>query len=1514
VKNKLLFFNKEGYPYNFEYDKETNEYNGSIMFDENSNDTFKTIGMYIFEEVPTISFKEKLHLNKMELYNTSGITFQGSNYLDEKIDDIKKVNSDPDFSSKWIFGKRFDEKFKKGSLITFNDLLFENIETDFSYNYYTVLENKPNAIMINTNTKNDIWSNVFSGGTISSVNYVSYNDYDGTLINTINNYTLHEDKKLSISGTKDINDGINSFKEFDKVRTFYQNYEMSGGTGETFKVELELFTERPKLYQGEIDFIFSGSTAILNFKKGFNSKFNITLGEKIIFEDYFDEPILPTNPIFTIRDGVEQITLYDDDVVFNKVINDSKTIVDSFNSKKLTSKRIISNNSTFFKKNLPFFEKYLPKTFFHYDNYIKINGTSSDWLSDINIGDHIKLETTNQNSSQKNINRTFSIKKIKTFEDIIIEKYKNDIHTDKNWHNSIKEKARLKRNTLHTQVKKDAKWMYEKNENNKLSKNYVKAKDRYEYIYFNEYINLEDSINRYKIIKKLSVSDIKTIVCDFSPYTTTDLSFTKKVIGYDTTNIVDFEVPILKKKDTQDVDYIETINSMNNKFKAEFDKYGLLLYYTEDDNKVHIHSIYHTNQDNYLDTKLFIDNDSAITNTSSIPNSYIETAILEMKTKFNDFSILPYETEKFDNKYHVEIMLDIQNNENNYGLMIEVNDVEYYTAFDTDNETTISNFLSQYTDIFNNNGLLLASGLTTEPTYVDNYKQIRINYWTKRILNSTNWYNTIKIKAIDNERTIDEQLYLDAQWMYNHYDPTEEIEYPAGQSMITIDGLYPNIDVRTLKVKVNIYSEYEIMNEQENRALFITGNEIELTNISAPNFFDYGLSTGMILSISGSSFNQNNKSYNIIGLTENVIELSYQGTFFDDYTLLEIDTQTFLRKPRESYDKDIYYSFKFTEPKNNEPFTSDIFFYDISGEHLTPVVNTITGEYIEETRYIGPKPLWTIENECDDNRIALIDEPNSNLNEVSNPLKQQTVFRGKEGEYCLNYLLDEFDSRSEFNFSTEPLQVFLGFNSPDEGVEIANIVMDLVDKTYFSGYTYSEDHAESDYEFIFDETGLLTLKTDTIFDFQEFGFEAGQDISIDFIDETKTGTTLFYNYGKMRIEYVSGKIIKIVNDTNLNNFSTMDSSDSFHFKIKVLPKTILRFDVVGETEIEDERFEINLKNLGMELNYDVEHIFADSDIKEDGIDYKLLNKKRKEMLAMYPEIYNYIGSYKALINAINFFGWNDLKLNEYYRNLKPGSELYKKLIKVEIQDIFDNTVDAWTDNDYIKGTYDNKFYKKTNLFNLTYNITDEDGRNILMYSLEEMQIKLTKLKRWLKKNIIPLSANLVDITGVAQTSGIAYHQFDVSNFIKKSYSTNEVTAVNFNITETLSVAQNYLFQIDFYTSNDFVPSGWTCKIKTFSKNSDGELINQQDIDLMKNDLKSFSFNIDKNIDKYIYIETKTLNDYGFGHVYNKFLNTSTSRNYQLLNNNFKIPGDVSYLPIDNEYYWFDEQGSIWLKD
>lgn len=1452
--NNLLFFNKDGYSYNFIQDS-NGVYNGKLLFDENSSDLFKTLAIYIFEEVPSISFDYDLTLNKFEIYDTSAISFIPETYSGLTITNITNVNTAPTFYSKWIYGTNFDQLFPKGTVVSFSGVTFtpSSFNNEFDKKYYTVLDNKPGAILVNTNTSNSGWTATFvTGGTINSHNIITYNDYDNSLSNYLTAHTdiLYTGKKLSIYGS-DNNDGVYDYvTNSTSGHTFYQSYALTGVSGDVLKTDFTFYTERTKLYQGPVSFILSSDTAYITFDRGFNSLIEMEPGEQFIFEDYNDQPILPSNPIFTIVDGTTEVDLYNGSINFIKEVSTNATFARHFQSVDESSKSFIeSTTPESFEIYKEYFLDNYPPNFFEYDYYLQITGTTTSFAYHLDVDDIIQVSAMTSITGMTTGNtmhemREFSVKSIQTFKDIRLDYWIDEITNNPSWLIQVETDANTNGVLLETQLQTESLKMYDTKDNDPNSSDYIAIANRIEKIYVNEYTINET--NNYYIKKLLKPYQVDTVTCTFSPPITSPIymEFSKDVIAYDTENVLNFSQTLLSNSAISGVtDYESTIAAYNEKYADYLMKYGILVYYNSGiTENINIHSIYTLNpNETHFTTKLWINNNSGITNNTGITNDEVKRVQIEVENNDNILvaeNVYPNQPEEFASDYHAEIYFDLADNENHFGLTLTLNDIEFYTGFTTDTVTTLNRFVYSYSSVFYNMGLDIYTGATSGAT--------------------------------------------------------------SGDTLI-IDGHYPNVDVRTLSIKVNMFSDYEILTENKNKGTFLSGNVIQCVD---PIFYDYQFSTGMIINISGSSYTYNNKNYNIIGLTPTIMELSYQGLFDETSEHLSITSQKYLRKPRESYNKNIYYNFRFVEP-----FSEDIFFYDITGEHLQPYLGD------ERLRYIGPLPLWDTKDPCSERNknITLIDKPNEDLAFVSDPTKQQTQFRGTDGSYSLRFLLDQFDSTDEYNYSPEPLQVFLGFSSSEEGVSNTTFVMEKVEWITFSGYTNSTTDLNG-VDFTIDTNGLITITTPQAnFNFNDYGFESSQLVSINFIDQRITGTTIFPNWGVNKIEYVGGKFLKLSGGTNsYSGFTTTGNTDGYYYEIIVQPKPILNVSVYGETEVEDERFRVNLQNVGVNLNFDVEHIFVESDINEWGIDYILLNAKRKEMLAVYPEIYNYIGSYKSLINAINFFGWNDLQLYEYYKNVNPNSPLYQKLHRVLIPDIFDNTVEGWTPNDWVKGKYDKGDFKKTNLFNLTYNITDEDGNNTLLYSLDEVQYKLAKLKWWLKKNILPLSTNIIDITGVVDTVNTNYQNWDVSNQIQKIHCHEDALMVNFVFSETLNFENNYLFQLDFYTETGVIPSGWTCKIRTFSEVG-GKLIPQKYMKLMKNDLDSYSFNLDPTIDEYIYIETCNYNDRGVGMKYNKMYSSSEFKNYLLINNNFTVP-DYVYLSVDEKYYYYDKNGHILLDN
>lgn len=310
----------------------------------------------------------------------------------------------------------------------------------------------------------------------------------------------------------------------------------------------------------------------------------------------------------------------------------------------------------------------------------------------------------------------------------------------------------------------------------------------------------------------------------------------------------------------------------------------------------------------------------------------------------------------------------------------------------------------------------------------------------------------------------------------------------------------------------------------------------------------------------------------------------------------------------------------------------------------------------------------------------------------------------------------------------------------------------------------------NDYEWIFDGRVRLELEKQFLGEFL-----TGPSVSGNFTTLYVTGATLlenaystsrFYLQGVTAIGStqtffeqeitpisagVTGSDSYFVFDTSLASFPVINTT-SYHLLTKT-DYLVADLNLYGEAIGEDERLRLVLENFGRKIDFDKEYIFRDSDISEELPDYVLLNQKRKELLLQGDTIYPYIGSYRALINVLDYFGYNDVTIKEYFLNVDKdavnyGKYLHLPIAKNEAQRAL--VKKAWQ-------IVPSKVYKKTSLFGLYYNLNelsgdvDDNGIPIVidsfMFTPEEVLIKLFGLKELLKKEFLPLNARIYDITG-----------------------------------------------------------------------------------------------------------------------------------------------------------------------
>jgi len=226
---------------------------------------------------------------------------------------------------------------------------------------------------------------------------------------------------------------------------------------------------------------------------------------------------------------------------------------------------------------------------------------------------------------------------------------------------------------------------------------------------------------------------------------------------------------------------------------------------------------------------------------------------------------------------------------------------------------------------------------------------------------------------------------------------------------------------------------------------------------------------------------------------------------------------------------------------------------------------------------------------------------------------------------------------------------------------------------------------------------------------------------------------------------------------------------------------------IAESVDEDERLATLCQNLGYNISNSDSKIFKDYPLDEIYPDYQLLNQKRKEILLEGHNIYPYVGSYKALVNAIKYFGYDNVGIAEYWKNINTG-KLYKtdkySISKKEVIRVDGNTISLPNSN-----------YKKTNRVSLIYDINritdavDEMGLPIteeyFSYTIEEAINKLYLLRKKLDKEFMPGSSHLSDVIGEGNYFGL--HRIESA----PQYDT--CVHINNGVTPTFDISANNIF-------------------------------------------------------------------------------------------------------------------------
>lgn len=381
--------------------------------------------------------------------------------------------------------------------------------------------------------------------------------------------------------------------------------------------------------------------------------------------------------------------------------------------------------------------------------------------------------------------------------------------------------------------------------------------------------------------------------------------------------------------------------------------------------------------------------------------------------------------------------------------------------------------------------------------------------------------------------------------------------------------------------------------------------------------------------------------------------------------------------------------------------------------------------------------------------------------------------------YRGNYVLSEQTVSVGLIESEQIIVLEKVYNESNSTFEYTKLTSTINDESEL----FFEIDENSQNEFFFYD---ITLDDDNVYYINK---EENQTLIAEYNSNFTDYITTSGTYTNIPISYDISKLKKDYDTINIG-FSS-DIENSFIGKVHIYSKTnitktkIAEINLFVDTVAEDTRLPLLLETMGQTLNNKDFLIFDTTNIKEEEIDFNIMNKKRKELLLEFSNIFPYLGSYKALINIIKYFGYESLSIKEYWKNVKVDSQNFGKYRPVDVESVLLNSNNI----EQLSDLFPSKIYKKTNNLGLYYQITqesgeyDEDGlpitEEVFQFTIEEILIKLYALKEKLKKYFLPLNSRIIDIVGEA----LYYTKIELNYW----NSFNRIDDVNINIKPTFNV-------------------------------------------------------------------------------------------------------------------------------
>ena len=206
---------------------------------------------------------------------------------------------------------------------------------------------------------------------------------------------------------------------------------------------------------------------------------------------------------------------------------------------------------------------------------------------------------------------------------------------------------------------------------------------------------------------------------------------------------------------------------------------------------------------------------------------------------------------------------------------------------------------------------------------------------------------------------------------------------------------------------------------------------------------------------------------------------------------------------------------------------------------------------------------------------------------------------------------------------------------------------------------------------------------------------------------------------------------------------------------------IASFDINVAVVDEDERLTTILSNFGETIDDETFKIFADTDINDAFHDNRVLNRRMKELIVEFGNIFPNTSSLRGLSNILKFLGYADMRVKEYWLDTVSN-----KFVKRE--------VGLGIHNPDKKLSVLRKPYRKLPYFGLYYDLNkpvgtyDDKGLpdmvDDLYFTKEEIIIKLFGLKNYIETRNIGGISKIKDIIGEANY----YHEVAFYHDVERS--------------------------------------------------------------------------------------------------------------------------------------------------